>query len=225
MKSRARATATGVSVGLTVGALVWACTSLPEIAAIPTDAGPTCQSFLAATKLPGRWAFGPLGDSAVTYMESAQGDREVAWVGKCNGAIEPTVYRTPLARFTPAEDAITQFPAGDLCVGAKPFGPPIAVQGFEEIITLVPSDRNPTFLCALLTKTPGVAPPFGLSRVVCMGSDPTVKAPDSVSGAFIGLFRSKEFGPSNIRGAFAGTDPNSSLNTFVASEADGTVVL
>jgi hypothetical protein len=243
MKSRARATATGVSVGLTIGALVGACTSLPEITAAPTDAGTetsadvgsatdagdpalsaACKTFLAANGPPGRWAFGPVAGSAVTYVESDKGVPEIAWVGMCEGADKPTVYRTPLDGFAPSKDAITRFPAGDLCVGAKQFGPAIAVQGLEDIVTLIPSDRTPSFLCALVTGNGGVAPPFGLSRVACFGSDPTVKAPEPIQGTIIGLFRSKEFGRSTIRGAFAGADLSSRVNTFVASEGTGGVV-
>ncbi len=238
MKSRARATATGVSVGLTIAAIAGACTSLPAITAAPTDAGTSadggpatdsgpsvlsaaCKTFLAENGPSGRWAFGPVAGSAVTYVESDKGVPEIAWVGMCEGADKPTVYRTPLDGFAPSKDAITRFPAGDLCVGAKQFGPAIAVQGLEDIVTLIPSDRNPSFLCALVTGNGGVAPPFGLSRVACFGSDPKVKAPDPVQGTIIGLFRSKEFGRSTIRGAFAGADFRSLVNTFVASEGTG----
>ena len=243
MKSRARTTATGVSVGLTIGALVGACTSLPEITAAPTDAGTetsadvgsatdagdpalsaACKTFLAANGPPGRWAFGPVAGSAVTYVESDKGVPEIAWVGMCEGADKPTVYRTPLDGFAPSKDAITRFPAGDLCVGANPFGAArIPLPKRVDVVSLVPSDRNPKFLCALVAGNGIVAPPFGQSTVGCFSSDPKATTPDPISGNFVALFRSREFGPATIRAAYGGSSERE-VNTFVVSAgADGTV--
>jgi|GEM_PF-4047400 len=239
MKSRARASATGLSVGLTISAVVWACTSLPEITAIPTDSGASadgpvtdagglsaeCRTFLDATGLPGRWALGPLAGSAVTYVESADGDPEIAWVGRCNGATEPTIYRTSLSSFSAGKDVATKgLPPADLCARAQPFAvAQIPLQGLVDIVSLVPSDRNPKFLCALVAGNGVIA--YGPSTVGCFSSNANTAGSKAISGNFVGLFRTKEFGPSSIRGAFAGA-ANAEINTFVAAEgSDGSVVL
>jgi hypothetical protein len=111
---------------------------------------------------------------------------------------------------------IKSLPAADLCAGAKPFGAvSITLSEYNDVVSLVASDRSPKFVCALVAASGVVAPPFGLSTVGCVSSDPNTTAPPSVSGNFIGLFRSLEYGPATIRAAFAA--PTGEVNTFVAS--------
>jgi hypothetical protein len=60
---------------------------------------------------------------------------------------------------------IKSLPAADLCAGAKPFGAvSITLSEYNDVVSLVASDRSPKFVCALVAASGVVAPPLACRR-------------------------------------------------------------